>query len=534
MKTIHHFALLLTAVVGLASSGCTNAQYGQQPGYSDHNYGNPSYSNQGYGQPGYGQPGYGNQPYPNQQNYPNQSYNNQPGYGQPGYDNPDFYSSLAPYGQWVQTPEYGTVWIPQVTPGFQPYATNGHWVITDYGNTWVSDYAWGWAPFHYGRWYYDNYRGWAWVPGTDWGPAWVSWRTGGGYYGWAPLGPGMNVGVNVNINIAPNFWTFVPQIYITSPQVYSYYVPRPQVINIYQNTTYINNIYRANNRDYFYGPNRNEIERITRRSVPVYRIERQDRPGRYDIQNGAVRIYQPDIARNGRGSYDPSGNRNGGYNNNGGYNQNGRGTNTPNTGRRDGVYSTPFDNRPPASSGRGDASGNDRRDNTPNGAGRGTYSAPFDNTPSATPNAGADRSGRAYPGQGYPNPTSGSREGATPGEPNRGFDNGRSRGSYTPPADQPVVSTPAPAQPTGGFGRGNGFDGGQPQRMPDNRGGSSSPQPRQEQSQPQQAPQNQGRGSYQPPSRQQESVARPEQGARQEAAPTPGNAGGGRGGRGPR
>ena len=541
MKTIHHVAILLTAVVGLASSGCTSAQYGQQPAYGDpaygqsypnQNYPNQNYPNQGYGQQGYGQPGYGQPGY------------GQPGYGQPGYGQPDFYSALSPYGQWVQTPEYGTVWIPQAGAGFQPYATNGHWVVTDYGNTWVSDYPWGWAPFHYGRWYYDNYRGWAWVPGTDWGPAWVSWRSGGGYYGWAPLGPGMNVGVNININIAPNFWTFVPQIYITSPQLYNYYVPRPTVINIYQNTAYINNIYRANNRDYFYGPNRNEIERITRRPVQVYRIERQDRPGRYDIQNGAVRMYQPDIARNGRGSYDPSGNRNGGNNNNGGYNQSNRGTYTPSTGgRRDGVYSAPFDNRPGNDRSGNGRFGNDqpvtaqpaRPDYTPNAGGRGTYSAPFDNSPSAAPNTGAttDRPGYDRPNRTYPD-RNGSRDGTMPGLPNRGFDNGQSRGSYTPQPSQPAVSTPAPAQPTGGFDRGNRFDGGQPQRTPENRGGGGFQQS-QPQEQPQQAPQNQGRGSFQMPSRQQESVARPEQGTRQEAAPSGGSQPGfGRGGRGPR
>ena len=136
--------------------------------------------------------------------------------------------------------------------GFQPYATNGHWVVTEYGNTWVSDYNWGWAPFHYGRWYQDPYRGWAWVPGTEWGPAWVSWRSGGGYYGWAPLGPGGN-GYGT---IPAPYWTFVPQIYITSPRVYSYYVPRPRVMNIYQQTTIINNVYQVNNRSYAYGPRR--------------------------------------------------------------------------------------------------------------------------------------------------------------------------------------------------------------------------------------------------------------------------------------
>ncbi len=505
MKTIQPFLLLLTAIVGLASSGCTNAQYGSQPGYSDPNYGNQSYPNQGYG----------NQPYANQQ-----PYSNQPGYGQPGYDNPDFYSSLSPYGQWVQTPECGTVWIPQVAPGFQPYATNGHWVVTEYGNTWVSDYAWGWAPFHYGRWYYDNYRGWAWVPGTDWGPAWVSWRSGGGYYGWAPLGPGMNVGVNVNINIAPNFWTFVPQIYITSPQIYSYYVPRPRVINIYQNTTYINNIYRSNNRAYYYGPPRNEIENVTRRSVPVYRIERQDRPGRYDIQNGAVRIYQPDIARNSRGSYTPSGNGNGrSGNNSGGYSQPNQREYTPNTGGRDGVYSTPFDNRPPASRGRSYDPA--PTPSTPNRSyddnrSRGGYSSQQPPSPVATP-------APTTPDRSYDD--SRSRGGYSPRQPvdmappasSRGsFDPGQSRGSYTPPAQ------PTPERPT--FDRGE-----RPQSGSFEQRGGGFQQPR-GQEQPQQ-----GRGSYQPQPVPQQAAPRTEPGARQEAAPAGGGQpNNGRGSRGPR
>src|SRR5690606_4859230 len=87
-----------------------------------------------------------------------------------------FYDELAPHGDWVHNPQHGFVWVPYAEPDFQPYASSGHWVMTEYGNTWVSDYSWGWAPFHYGRWYFDDYYGWAWVPGHEWGPAWVHWR----------------------------------------------------------------------------------------------------------------------------------------------------------------------------------------------------------------------------------------------------------------------------------------------------------------------------------------------------------------------
>lgn len=246
---------------------------------------------------------------------------------QPGVEVPieSFYDELAPYGQWSQYPGYGDVWRPDADPDFQPYASNGHWVVTEYGNTWVSDYDWGWAPFHYGRWILDPaYGGWLWVPGRDWGPAWVSWRSGGGYYGWAPLGPGVNV--NVNINIPAPYWTFVPQVYITSPRLYSYCVPRPRVVNIYQNTTIINNVYRSNNRAYVYGPQRGEIERVTRRSVPVYRVDRIDRPGRTVVSNGSVGFYRPNPSAGNRRDYGRverfDNSRNGQYDNNrgnGGY-----------------------------------------------------------------------------------------------------------------------------------------------------------------------------------------------------------------------
>ena len=105
-----------------------------------------------------------------------------------------FHDQLSPYGQWVQREGYGAVWVPQVHAGWRPYTT-GHWVYTDQGWAWVADEPWGWAAFHYGRWYYDPEIGWAWVPGTVWAPAWVAWRHGGGYLGWAPLPPSWDLEV---------------------------------------------------------------------------------------------------------------------------------------------------------------------------------------------------------------------------------------------------------------------------------------------------------------------------------------------------
>ena len=104
-----------------------------------------------------------------------------------------FYDELSPHGRWIDYPEHGYVWLPDIGSDFQPYRTGGHWVWSDeYDWMWVSDYSWGWAPFHYGRWFHDSFYGWMWVPGYEWSPAWVSWRTGGDYYGWAPLRPGIS------------------------------------------------------------------------------------------------------------------------------------------------------------------------------------------------------------------------------------------------------------------------------------------------------------------------------------------------------
>lgn len=201
-----------------------------------------------------------------------------------------FYDELSPYGTWIQDSQYGYVWRPDVEQSdFRPYYSNGRWVMTEYGNTWVSDYDWGWAPFHYGRWVYNRYSQWVWIPDTVWGPAWVSWRSGGGYYGWAPMGPGMNI--NINFNIPDLWWVFVPQRNIYYNNFPRYYSRRN--VTIIHNTTIINNIYSRNNRNYYTGPRADDIRRSTRQAVPVYSIDRSSRPGRSSISGSRVEIYRP-------------------------------------------------------------------------------------------------------------------------------------------------------------------------------------------------------------------------------------------------
>ncbi len=205
-----------------------------------------------------------------------------------------FYNSLKPYGRWVNNPRYGQVWISS-TSGFRPYSTNGYWTYTDYGWTWVSDYDWGWAPFHYGRWAYDPAYGWFWVPGYDWAPAWVAWRNGGDYYGWAPLAPGLSINVNIGNSISSDWWVFAPHQYITSPYIARYYVPRTQNVTIIKNTTIINNVTVRNNVNYVAGPRREDVERVNHTTIKTYRISNSTKPGRTVINNNTVNVYRPVI-----------------------------------------------------------------------------------------------------------------------------------------------------------------------------------------------------------------------------------------------
>ncbi|MBS1652071.1 MAG: hypothetical protein JSU07_08695 [Bacteroidetes bacterium] len=207
----------------------------------------------------------------------------------------EFYDELSPYGQWVDYPGYGYVWIPNAGANFRPYSNNGHWVMTNYGWTWVSNYQWGWAPFHYGRWMYDNnYNSWLWIPGNTWGPAWVSWRQSSGYYGWAPLSPNMGSNVNISIGnqVPTSYWTFVPNQYIASTSVHNYYVGMHQNVTIINNSTVINNSTSINNVSYNSGPKAAEVEQFTHTNITPITVSEHSKPG-HSFSEGQLSLYRP-------------------------------------------------------------------------------------------------------------------------------------------------------------------------------------------------------------------------------------------------
>ena len=212
-----------------------------------------------------------------------------------------FYDQLSPYGRWIAYPYYGYVWVPNVGPDFMPYATDGYWEYTDYGWTWVSDYSWGWAPFHYGRWDYDNNYGWFWVPDNEWGPAWVVWRKAEGYYGWAPMKPGITINVvyGKGYHIPHNHWIFVKDGDFDRHDISHYYINREQNKTIIGNSRIMNNAYEEKGKraNYFAGPDRNEVQRFTGKPVRRLSVHIADKPERRNISKDRIDIYKPQVVK---------------------------------------------------------------------------------------------------------------------------------------------------------------------------------------------------------------------------------------------
>ncbi|HEY8210737.1 MAG TPA: DUF6600 domain-containing protein [Myxococcaceae bacterium] len=196
-------------------------------------------------------------------------------YGSYGYDYGEDYSGqvslgdlqmqLAPYGQWVAAPSYGSCWRPDpsiVGYDFQPYLSNGNWEWTDAGWQFESNLPFAWATFHYGRWLNDAQMGWCWAPGTEWAPSWVSWRYGAGYVGWAPLPP---AGWAYPVGWAYP-WYFVGAPYFVAHDVYRYRLPPREVHRVYRVTRPAP---PAAGRPYVVGPPPQHIASATGRPVPV-------------------------------------------------------------------------------------------------------------------------------------------------------------------------------------------------------------------------------------------------------------------------
>lgn len=214
-----------------------------------------------------------------------------------------FYEYLSPHGSWVYLRPYGYVWIPRNMPyRWRPY-TQGRWTWTDYGWTWASNFEWGWIPFHYGRWGWERDFGWFWVPGTVWGPAWVAWRWGDMYMGWAPLPPDVEFMADVGIHGLPydlpsNYWVFLEDRYFQNSYLDRYILPHERNLTIINITQLKADISLKNRRVVNEGIDIDQIRRVTMHDVPKVRLQDADGPGRDWLQADELRIYRPTVTKN--------------------------------------------------------------------------------------------------------------------------------------------------------------------------------------------------------------------------------------------
>ncbi len=211
------------------------------------------------------------------------------------------YDYLGKYGYWVYLNPYGYVWIPRgVGRHWRPY-TEGRWVWTEYGWMWVSTHPWGWIPFHYGRWGWNSRLGWFWVPDVVWAPAWVVWRFGDLYIGWAPLPPevafvpgyGFKWG---RLDVDVHFWIFVEARRFNSNQLRAWVLPSERNITII-NFTVLRNRYTVRERNIIINDaiSPQEIERITRVPVTRVNVRQVQRPEEVGSGVNEVRVYRPEI-----------------------------------------------------------------------------------------------------------------------------------------------------------------------------------------------------------------------------------------------
>ena len=201
-----------------------------------------------------------------------------------------FYNSdtLRDHGRWVNVGTYGRCWHPaDVDEDWQPY-TRGRWVYSnDDGWVWDSDEDFGWATYHYGRWFREENAGWFWVPGRVWAPAWVSWRHGHSFVGWAPLPPlalaaaGIGIGswADHRWGIGPHAYNFVNVRDFGARSMAKVLIPRQQNAAVMTNTVNVTNVAHSKHGIFNGGPSfqalNNALVRSGGAAIPTVSVSRK-------------------------------------------------------------------------------------------------------------------------------------------------------------------------------------------------------------------------------------------------------------------
>ena len=215
----------------------------------------------------------------------------------------DFHVALEPYGAWRHHRRFGDVWVPASrSRDWRPY-TIGHWVYTDdYGWYWVADDQeadWGWITYHYGRWYRDADFDWFWIPNDVWGPAWVDWRYGDQYVGWAPEPPD---DVVVEVENEPAYWSFVSAGQLIAPSIATALLPFDRRAEFFRRTALVNRPVMMRGPDRHFAVNPGiapaNIAAIRGRPLPTYQVRPRVLAGTAALP-GALQVRAADLRRDG-------------------------------------------------------------------------------------------------------------------------------------------------------------------------------------------------------------------------------------------
>ena len=203
------------------------------------------------------------------------------------YDYSIFYNRLTGHGTWFQSSDYGYVWRPNIVVqnrDWRPY-TIGRWAYTDCGWTWISTEPFGWATYHYGRWVLLRNSGWCWIPGNEWAPAWVCWKSSGDYVGWAPLPPESLYWRGNDWNqyygnascISPRCFNFV-RVNAFGGSIVSVVLSVSDCVRVYQQTNYCGGYRWDQRRVHCDGVSYDFISRCVPTPLPRYHCDFDARP----------------------------------------------------------------------------------------------------------------------------------------------------------------------------------------------------------------------------------------------------------------
>jgi hypothetical protein len=213
-----------------------------------------------------------------------------------------FRDRLARVGEWVDTADYGPCWYPtQVGASWRPY-TNGRWVYTvGSGWLWIGNERWGWATDHYGRWIFLDSHGWVWVPGKQWAPAWVVWRAGNGYVGWAPMPPikrGREEQDPTRVdskNVDPISFTFVADNLLADEHLAAQLEPLTRNVTLLERTEDATRYQVADERFFNGGVAAEAIDRAAEKPITRYHVVEVNTLRPPEIRGEDVLVYRPNV-----------------------------------------------------------------------------------------------------------------------------------------------------------------------------------------------------------------------------------------------